>query len=467
MSSAQQHGADERSTLERALGLVTEVRAGEGITALLLCLNVFLLLLAYYLIKPVRDALIVAMPSGPEYKSYMGGVIAIALLFAVPAYSRFAQKVPRNRLVVGVTLFFASNLVLFYGLSLVPAAREWIGLVFTVWVGIFNMMVVAQAWAFAADLYTEEQGRRLFPLVGVGASFGSAVGSLAGVGFAESVGVYFMLLLSALFLLGVAGVVQVVHKREEARTLAEESEGSVDATLPQDAQESAKVEPPSRDGAFALVFRHRYLTLIAVFSLVFTIVNSNGEYLLGKYIKAFAEDTAERGELPAGMGLADFISAQFSEFYLYVNIAGALLQLFVVSRLVKSFGFRVAFLILPVIAFLDATMMSVIPALVILRIGKTVENSLDYSLNNTLRNMLWLPTTKDMKYRAKQAVDTFFIRMGDVGSAILVAGLIGYAELGLRTFAAVSAVLALVWLAVAWALLKEREARLQSAGGAL
>lgn len=452
-----QPASQKRSTLERALGLVTEVRAGEGVTALLLCLNVFLLLLAYYLIKPVRDALIVAMPSGPEYKSYMGGVIAIALLFAVPAYSRFAQKVPRNRLVVGVTLFFSSNLVLFYALSLVPAAREWIGLVFTVWVGVFNMMVVAQAWAFAADLYTEEQGRRLFPLVGVGASFGSAVGSLAGVGFAESVGVYFMLLLSALFLLGVAGVVQIVHKREEARAAAEDASGSHPA-----AADSAKAEAPSREGAFALVFRHRYLTLIAVFSLVFTIVNSNGEYLLGKYIKAFAEESAARGLLPAGMEMTDFISAQFSEFYLYVNIAGALLQLFVVSRLVKSFGFRIAFLILPVVAFLDASMMAVIPALAILRIGKTVENSLDYSLNNTLRNMLWLPTTKDMKYRAKQAVDTFFIRMGDVGSAILVAGLMGYAELGLRTFAAVSALLALVWLSVAWALLKERDVRLES-----
>lgn len=448
----------KRSTLERALGLVTEVRAGEGVTALLLCLNVFLLLLAYYLIKPVRDALIVAMPSGPEYKSYMGGVIAIALLFAVPAYSRFAQKVPRNRLVVGVTLFFASNLVLFYGLSLIPAAREWIGLVFTVWVGIFNMMVVAQAWAFAADLYTEEQGRRLFPLVGVGASFGSAVGSLAGVGFAESVGVYFMLLLSAVFLLGVAAVVQIVHKRELARTEAEAA--AKKKSGPENAE--AKVEAPSRDGAFALVFRHRYLTLIAVFSLVFTIVNSNGEYLLGKYIKAFAEETAANGQLPAGMGMADFISAQFSEFYLYVNVAGALLQLFVVSRLIKSFGFRVAFLILPIVALLDASMMAAIPALAILRLGKTVENSLDYSLNNTLRNMLWLPTTKDMKYRAKQAVDTFFIRMGDVGSAILVAGLIGYAELGLQAFAAVSAVLALVWLGVAWLLLKERDARLQT-----
>jgi AAA family ATP:ADP antiporter len=255
-------------------------------------------------------------------------------------------------------------------------------------------------------------------------------------------------------------VVQIIHKREVARSEARAELAKRTAVEAGEKEAAARIEEPSRDGAFALVFRHRYLTLIAVFSLVFTIVNSNGEYLLGKFIKAFALETAEAGQLPDGMALEDFISAQFSQFYLYVNIAGAVLQLFVVSRLIKSFGFRVAFLILPVVALLDASMMAVIPALAILRIGKTVENSLDYSLNNTLRNMLWLPTTKDMKYRAKQAVDTFFIRMGDVGSAILVAGLIGYAELSLQVFAGVSAVLALVWLVVAWMLLKERDARL-------
>ena len=98
-----------KSLLEKALSVVTDVKAGEGVTALLLAAQIFFLLLAYYLIKPVRDALIVAMPSGPEYKSYMGGAIAIALLFAVPAYSAFARRLPRNRLVVGVTLFFATQ----------------------------------------------------------------------------------------------------------------------------------------------------------------------------------------------------------------------------------------------------------------------------------------------------------------------------------------------------------------------
>src|SRR4051812_45640351 len=95
-------GAREKSALERALGIVTDVRAGEGPTALLLTLNVFFVLTAYYVIKPVREGLILAMPSGPQYKSYLGGAIAAALLVVVPLYGRAADRFAKNKLVIGV-----------------------------------------------------------------------------------------------------------------------------------------------------------------------------------------------------------------------------------------------------------------------------------------------------------------------------------------------------------------------------
>ena len=104
----------QKSPLERVLSIVTEVRPGEGATALLLTLNVFLLMTAYLTIKPVREGLILAMKSGAEYKSYMGAAIALTLLIAVPAYARFADRMAKHRLVVVVTLFFASHLVLFF-----------------------------------------------------------------------------------------------------------------------------------------------------------------------------------------------------------------------------------------------------------------------------------------------------------------------------------------------------------------
>src|SRR5687767_11703630 len=100
--------------MSRALRPFADVRAGEAGTALLLTLNVFLLLSAYYFIKPVREALILVLESGAEYKAYMSGVIAVALLFAVPLYAKLVDRLPRLKLIVGVTLGFAAQLVLFF-----------------------------------------------------------------------------------------------------------------------------------------------------------------------------------------------------------------------------------------------------------------------------------------------------------------------------------------------------------------
>src|SRR3954468_22318872 len=151
---------EQPSALDRALRVVADVRPGEGLTALGLATALFLLLMAYYIIKPVREALILQHPAGAEYKSWMGAAIAALLLVVVPAYGKLADRLPRNRLVTGVTLFFASHLLLFYAASTTPGFKGslWLGLGFFLWVGIFNMLLVAQLWAFANDLYEQEQG---------------------------------------------------------------------------------------------------------------------------------------------------------------------------------------------------------------------------------------------------------------------------------------------------------------------
>ena len=154
-----------RSVVGWLRGLVTDVRTGEGTTALLMALNGFLLLMAYSCIKPVREALILARPDGAEYKVYMAGATAVVLLGAVPAYSRVSRHLPRNRLVVGVILFFVANLAGFYALALTVGSTLPLALGFYLWIAVFNMMIVAQFWGFANDLYSEEAGRRLFPLL--------------------------------------------------------------------------------------------------------------------------------------------------------------------------------------------------------------------------------------------------------------------------------------------------------------
>ena len=189
----------------RMLGVFTEVRGGEAGTVILLMLNLFILLSAYYMLKTVREPLIL-MGGGAEVKSYTAAAQAVLLLFVVPLYSLFVTRMDRVRLINRVTAFFMSNLVLFYVLARLEV--PYLGVAFFIWVGIFSLMIIAQAWSFANDIYTSEQGKRLFPLVAVGSTSGAVCGAwLAGRFYGLGVGSFEMMLI-AMTLLGGCLVLQ-------------------------------------------------------------------------------------------------------------------------------------------------------------------------------------------------------------------------------------------------------------------
>ena len=162
------------SRLDRALSLVTDVRPGEGATALLMLLNIFLLLVCYSVVKTVREPLIL-LGGGAEVRSYAAAGQALVLIGFVPLYSAFAARVSRAKLLIGVTLFFIAGLELF---TLAVTARlPYVGVAFFIWVGIFNVSLIAQFWSFANDLYTKDAGARLFPIVVIGMTAGAPIGS--------------------------------------------------------------------------------------------------------------------------------------------------------------------------------------------------------------------------------------------------------------------------------------------------
>src|SRR5688572_27450036 len=176
-----------KGVVDRILALAADVHAGEGITALLLAANGFLLLAAYYAIRPLRGAFLlpieITLPggtvlAGPQITSYVGAILAALFLVIVPLYGAFASRVNRIRLINAVTVFFVLNLLGFFLLAQSGAYPTALGVTFVLWVGIFNLMVVAQFWSFANDLYTPDQGKRLFAIVGFGGSIGAVGGAL-------------------------------------------------------------------------------------------------------------------------------------------------------------------------------------------------------------------------------------------------------------------------------------------------
>src|SRR5450432_4148236 len=159
--------------LDFALRLFADVRAGEGPTVLLLTANVFLLLTAYYFLKVAREPLIL-LGGGAEVKSYASVGQSILLVAVTAIYGWLASRVGRMSLIAWVTVFFVGNLVVFWALGESGAP---LGVPFFLWVGIFNLVTVAQFWSFAADIYSEEQGKRLFPIIGIGSSIGAVAGA--------------------------------------------------------------------------------------------------------------------------------------------------------------------------------------------------------------------------------------------------------------------------------------------------
>ena len=422
--------------LRRVLGLITEVRPGEALVALLLTLDGFVLLTAYYLIKPVREGLILATEAGAEYKSYASAAIAVLLLAVVPLYGRLSRRFRRHRLVFVVTFFFATNLVGFWALDRIDAIRPWLGIPFYLWVGIFNMMVVAQLWAFASDLHTEEQGKRLFPMIGIGASVGALAGSRIASAALGVVDVSELMLISAILLM-VSGATALVIGR--ARPPVHKREAG---------EQKPKPDKEATSNGIALVARHRYLSLIAAFTLVFTFANTNGEYVLSVLMSDAAHVAVAAGEVDA-TGVREYIGQLYGKFYFWVNLVGVLIQAFLVSRLVKWGGIRLVLLVVPSIAIVTWLGALALPVLTVLWAGKTLENAADYSVNNTARQMLWLPTPSNWQYNAKQAVDTLFVRAGDVASAVLVFLGSTILALPLRGYAALNLVLIAAWILLA------------------
>ena len=187
---------------------------------------------------------------------------------------------------------------------------------------------------------------------------------------------------------------------------------------------------------------------MAIMLMLANWVNTTGEYILSNIVKQHAEQLLAGGAsgLTEGQIIGDF----YSKYFTYVNILSLLIQLFLVSRIVKWFGIGWAVMVLPFISLGAYNVIIFIPTLTAIMSAKVAENATDYSLNNTVRNMLFLPCTYEEKFSAKQAIDSFFVRMGDVLSAALVFFGTNIMQLSARQFAAVNAVLVLVWLVLAW-----------------
>ncbi|AQA19854.1 hypothetical protein BST95_17975 [Halioglobus japonicus] len=422
--------------LRQTLLLGVELRPGELRGVLAMFATLFLILFTAYLLKPAREMLILTEGTA-EIRSYAVALQALLLLVFIPIYGKFSRQFDSYRYMRIVSAVCVATLLAF---AAAGQAGMAISVPYFVWLGAYSVLIIAQFWAFASELYSREAGERLFVIVALGASLGAWVGSALSRELVNYMSAYGLM---------IAGAVTLALAALPARwaTLSVPSESRA-------TEATEQTSHPSIFAGFQLVLSRRYLLLMAAFVIMLNLVNTTGEYLLSAILEQMYAEGSANGSIAVDKGT--YVGRFYGGFYFTVNLLGVLIQYFAVSRLIRMGGFAVAFLLTPCIVFLGYASLALLPILGWFRYFKVAENSLDYSLQNTARQMLYLPLSRQEKYEARAVIDPFGQRLGDMLQAgIIFAGLhwLGWQS---TDFIPAAALMAATGLVLALLIVRER-----------
>jgi ATP:ADP antiporter, AAA family len=388
----------------------------------------FCLLCSYYILRPVRDEM--GIQGGADKLQWLFSATFVVMLIAVPLFGFLSARWPRQRLVPILYYFFAVNLFVFClcmrkGVDKVILART-----FFVWVSVFNLFVVSVFWSFMADIFSNEQARRLFGVVAAGGSAGAVAGPLITTSLVGYGGQGNLLLFSiALLLLSTLAVARLNHWADLHR-------GNV-------ATRKAKALGGSIWAGIRLTLASPYLIGISAYLLLLTLLATFVYFEQLRIVAEQLQDSAARTKL-------------FAQIDLFVNTLTLLVEIFLTNRLVGRFGVAILLMALPLLNVVGFGALIVAPTLAILVSFQALRRVVEYALGRPVREILFTVVSREEKYKAKNFIDTVVYRGGDAMSAWLVTFLKG-AGVGLTQVAALAIPVALVAASVGWLLGRKQE----------
>ncbi len=402
----------------------------------------FLLLAAYFVIRPIRDEMGVA--GGVDNLSWLFLGTLTGMLLLHPLFTAVVSRTPRRLFIPLSYTFFALNLVAFwYAFAVLPAgAGIWTGRVFFIWTSVFNLFVVSIFWSLMADLFRPEQAKRLFGFVAVGGTVGAVVGSSITATLASRLGPTNLLLVSAALL---GGAMFTAHRLMRTAPRAD----SGDRPAAED-----DVQRPVGGSILEGIrstLSSPYLLGIVAYMLLYTVTSTFLYFQQAEIVQANFQDRAARTQFFAHIDLA-------------VNSLTALTQLFFTGRIVRRIGIAVALAVLPLITVLGFGAVGLAAAPLTIALVQVFRRWSNYAIARPCREMLYTVVPREAKYKAKNFIDTFVYRAGDQVGAWSYDGLmlLGF---GAAAVSAVAAPLAAVWLGVGlW--LGRRQAVMAGAGPA-
>ncbi len=410
--------------LEKFISVFCPLQPEDGHDTCALALSGFVLMLSYYLIRPVREALLLSQSSA-EIRTYAVGSVALFAVFLVPLYGHWLKTHPAHRVFQRTLLGGILILLAFAAGGYLGAPIE---IPFFIWLGLFSLLIVAQYWAVAANIFSVESGQRVLPAIAIGMSVGALLGSRL-VGFLYPLfGPYGLMLLSA----GMLSLHYCVQKwiiRHVCRR-----KGALDFVP------KAMVRNRSAYG-FSLIFKNSYLLKIAILVTLLNWIDTAGDFILASSVQAYVGWVAPDADV---FTLSALIGGIYADFFFWVCVLGLLFQVLTVSKIFRSGGISTALIILPIVMVIGYSIFGFVPVFSAIYVLKIIEASVDYSIQGTARHALFLPLNPIVTCHAKMAIDTFFWRFGDLIQALVV--LVGLNVLNLETvhFVIINVILALV-----------------------
>ncbi len=416
------------SQLARTISAVEGFEARAVVVSMLFF---FLLFGSYSIVKPVRDAMGTVYGMANIQELFTGTFIA-SFLFA-PLYSWLASRIKLSTFLPCVYAIIAGSILLFYVWFEAEGADDRVvAAVFYICFRTFNILIISVFWTFMADIFSRNQAKRLFGLVAAGGTLGGIAGPLAATVLVKSVGNNNLMLISAVGFLLTAVLVRVLA--QEKRRMAEAGVETQQTTL------DRKLGGNPFDG-FNLLFRSKYLLLLALFLLLMTWISTIVYIQLGDLItKAF--DTREAR------------TQAYAMIDLTVNCAAIFIQLFGTGRIISRFGVTTGLLINPVIMVVAFLAVLFSPVLMVLGGIQVIRRVAEYAVAKPTREMLFTVVDQESRYKAKNVIDTVVYRFGDVSSAWISSFILPFGVTGLSIF---GAVVAAAWFPIAWVLGKRYE----------
>ena len=416
--------------LERWLARLMPATPQERAAALWSFAYFFALLAGYYVLRPLRDQMGIA--GGVKNLPWLFTATFLTLLVAQPLYGALVARLPRARFIPIVYHFFVFNLLVFWALLTFDIETAVVARVFFVWVSVFNLFAVAVFWSFMADLFTSEQGKRLFGFIGAGGTAGALLGPIITIWLSVPLGPVNLMIAGVIFLeLAVFCVYRlernvVVYARAQEQMQTESIGGSAFAAIPE-------------------LVRSPYIlgigVWVALLSYAATIVYFEQAHIVSEAVKS------------AGLQTRIFASIDLA-----VSLLTLITQLLITGQVLKRVGTGVAAAALPAVYIVGFAVLAVIPTLIVVVTVQVVQRWMNFAIANPARQLFFTVVTREEKYKAKNLVDVVVYRGSDALSGWIFDTLQGLG-LKLGAIALCSVPVVAGWAVLSLVLGREQEKR--------